>query len=50
MTAVLKKLNADPDELRNYLTFSSKVTKQSVEEQITQRFNDMNLMPELKSA
>ena len=55
VTPILKKVNADPDELKNYrpisnLTFISKVIERIVAEQITRHLNEANLMPPLQSA
>jgi len=55
VTPVLKKPNADPDDLKNYrpisnLTFTSKVIERLVAEQITRHLNEANLMPPLQSA
>ena len=58
ITPVLKKTNADSDELKNYrpisnLTFISKVIERLVVvliEQITRHLEDANLMPPLQSA
>ena len=55
VTPVLKKPNADPDDLKNYrpisnLTFTSKVIERLVAEQITRHHTEANLMPPLQSA
>jgi hypothetical protein len=55
ITPILKKSNADPDELKNYrpisnLTFISKVIERIVAEQVTRHLNESNLMPPLQSA
>jgi hypothetical protein len=55
VTPILKKQNADPDDLRNYrpisnLTFISKVIERLVAEQITRHLLEANLMPPLQSA
>jgi hypothetical protein len=55
ITPILKKPNADPDELKNYrpisnLTFISKVIERIVAEQVTRHLNGACLMPPLQSA
>ena len=55
VTPILKKANADPDELKNYrpisgLTFMSKTIERMAAEQLTQHLNVSDLMPPLQSA
>jgi len=52
---ILKKSDADPDELKSYrptsnLTFISKVIERIVVDQITRHLDNANLMPPLQSA
>jgi Reverse transcriptase (RNA-dependent DNA polymerase) len=55
VTLILKKANADPDEVKNYrpisnLTFISKVVERNIAEHITRQLNESNLMPPLQSS
>ena len=55
ITPVLKKFDADPDELRNYrpisnLTFISKVIERIVADQIRRHLENFHLIPRLQSA
>jgi len=55
ITPVLKKSDADPDELKSYrpisnLTFISKVIEHIVVDQFMRHLDNANLMPPLQSA
>jgi len=55
ITPVLKKSDADPDELKSYrpisnLTFISKIIERIVVDQIMRHLDNANLMPPLQSA